>query len=69
MRNMKAKTCYICGKSPLTKEEVGITKKLIHPKTTNFYCLPCLADYLEVTEEELRAKIEEFKAEGCTQFS
>ena len=31
-------------------------------------CLPCLAEYLEVTEEELLAKIEEFKNEGCTLF-
>lgn len=61
-------TCYVCGKTPLTKDEIGITKKLIDKKTTQFYCLTCLAEQLEVTEEELVAKIEEFKEEGCTLF-
>ena len=65
---METKKCYVCGKSPLSKDEIGITKKLIDKKTVNFYCLPCLAEYFEVDEEELIAKIEEFKNEGCTLF-
>lgn len=62
------KTCYVCGKMSLSKDEIGLTKKLIDKKSQIFYCLPCLADYLEVTQEELLAKIEEFKEEGCTLF-
>ena len=62
------KKCYICNKTPLTKDEIGLTKKLIDRNAKTFYCLPCLAEYLEVTEEELLAKIEEFKDEGCTLF-
>jgi hypothetical protein len=65
---MEKKKCYVCGKMPLTKDEIGITKKLIDKKATSFYCLSCLAEYLEVTEEELLAKIEEFKNEGCVLF-
>jgi len=65
---METKKCYICGKNPLTKDELGLTKKIIDMKTTTFYCLPCLAEYLEVTEEELLAKIKEFKNEGCALF-
>lgn len=65
---MEIKKCYVCGKSPLTKDEIGINKKIIDKKATQFYCLPCLAEFLEVTEEELLAKIEEFKAEGCKLF-
>ena len=65
---MERKKCYVCGKAPLSKDEIGLTKKLIDKKSTVFYCLPCLADYLEVTEEELIAKIEEFKEEGCVLF-
>ena len=69
MLNMtEAKKCYVCGKKPLTKDEIGLTKKLIDKKAVSYYCLPCLAEYLEVTEEELRAKLEEFKNEGCTLF-
>lgn len=66
--SVKAKICYVCGKTPLTKNEIGITKKLIDKKTTTFYCISCLAEYLEVSTEELEAKIEEFKEEGCTLF-
>lgn len=64
---MESKQCYVCGKE-LTKNEIGLTKKLIDKKTNKFYCLSCLAEYLEVIEEELLAKIEEFKEEGCTLF-
>ena len=65
---MENKRCYVCGKMPLTKDEIGLVKKLIDKKATNYYCLSCLAEYLEVAEEELLAKIEEFKEEGCTLF-
>ncbi len=69
MLNMAdVRKCYVCGKTPLTKDEIGLTKKLMGKKAVSFYCLPCLAEYLEVTEEELVAKIEEFKNEGCTLF-
>ncbi len=60
--------CYVCGKEDLSKDEIGITKKLIDKKAKKFYCISCLAEYLEVTEEELLDKIEEFKNEGCTLF-
>lgn len=66
--NMEPKCCYLCGKKPLTKNEIGLTKKLINDKATMFYCLVCLAENLEVTEDELLAKIEDFKSEGCTLF-
>lgn len=62
-------TCYVCGKTPLRKNEIGLSKKLIGSNTKNFYCIACLAEYLEVTEEELLDKIEEFKEEGCKLFS
>lgn len=61
--------CYVCGKFPLSKNEVGLTKKLINDSPSFFYCINCLAEYLEVTTEELEAKIEEFKDEGCSLFS
>ena len=64
----ETKTCYVCGKENLSKDEIGLTKKLIDKKTMNFYCIDCLAEYLEVTTEELLDKIEEFKEEGCTLF-
>lgn len=60
--------CYVCGKQELSKDEIGITKKLLGKNSKQFYCLSCLAEYLEVTEDELKDKIEEFKDEGCTLF-
>lgn len=62
------KTCYVCGKTPLSKNEVGLTKKLIGKDSKIFYCIDCLAEHLEVTTEELNNKIQEFKEEGCTLF-
>ncbi len=67
--SIENKKCYVCGKAPLTKNEIGLTKKLIDKKASSFYCIDCLAEYLEVTTEELEAKIEEFKEEGCTLFT
>ena len=66
---MDQKKCYVCGKEPLSKNEIGLTKKLIDKKAKAFYCISCLAEELEVSEEELLAKIEDFKSEGCTLFS
>ena len=65
---IESKQCYVCGKENLSKDEIGLTKKLINKKAVSFYCIDCLADYLEVTTEELLDKLEEFKEEGCTLF-
>ncbi len=62
------KECISCGKKPLDKDTIGINKKLIGKNVKSFYCMDCLADYLECTVEDLLDKIEEFKAEGCTLF-
>ena len=65
---MKSYRCYVCSKEPLTKDEIGLVKKMIDKNSDKFYCLAWLAEYFEVTQEELQAKIEEFKEEGCTLF-
>ena len=61
--------CVICGKKKLDKDTVGINKKLLGKDIRNFYCMDCLAEYMDCTVEELLDKIEEFKAEGCTLFN
>lgn len=60
--------CVTCGKEPLVKNEVGITKKLLGESTSVYYCMDCLADYLDVTVEDIEDKIEEFKEQGCKLF-
>ena len=59
--------CRECGRS-LIKDEIGLTKKLLDMGAREFFCFSCLAEYLEVEEEFLRDKVEEFKDEGCTLF-
>lgn len=61
-------SCMACGKSPLSTNEVGINQKLLGTDVTDYYCLDCLADYLDVEPQDILDKIEEFKAEGCKLF-
>ena len=63
----RKKHCRECGEV-LTKDEIGLTKKLLDMEAKEFFCFHCMAEYLEVEEEFLRAKVEEFKDEGCTLF-
>ena len=65
---MEKKNCYICGKEALSKNEIGLTQKLLTKDSKYFYCLDCLAEYLEVDTEYLLFKIEEFKEQGCILF-
>lgn len=65
---MDNKTCYVCGKEIAAKNEVGLNKKLLGRKTIKFFCYACLAEQLEIETEELIAKIEDFKSQGCPLF-
>ena len=65
---MKNVSCISCGKKTLTRNEIGINKKLLGEDVRQFYCLDCLAEYLEVTPQDILDKIEEFKEEGCKLF-
>jgi len=61
-------TCYDCGKEKLSKNEIGLSKKLLGRKIQNFFCIDCLAVQLEVDTEFLIEKVEEFKSQGCILF-
>lgn len=65
---MKSIDCVSCGRTGLSKNTVGINKKLLGAKIKHFYCMDCLAAYLDTTVEDLNDKIEEFKYEGCQLF-
>ncbi len=60
--------CISCVKEKISKDEIGINKKLLGEKVENFYCMSCLADFLGCTVDDLLDKIEQFKEEGCTLF-
>ena len=60
--------CFACGCDIQEKDVVALNRKLYSKKVEKFFCLPCLAESLGVEVDELLAKIEEFKAEGCKLF-
>ena len=68
MKNDKKISCVSCHKYNLDKDTIALNKKLLGKNIENFYCMDCLADYLNTTIEDLQDKIEEFKEEGCTLF-
>ncbi len=68
MRSKKTYSCSSCRKNPLTKDEVGASKKLLGLDTDQLYCIDCLAAYLEVTPEDIQDKIQMFKEDGCELF-
>lgn len=65
---MKKIDCKICGEQKLSKDCVALNKKLLGKDQTDFYCMNCLADYLDCSVDILYDKIEQFKEEGCTLF-
>lgn len=68
MKNSLNIKCVSCFKENLNKDAIALNKKLLGKDIERFYCLNCLAEYLNTTVEELMDKIEEFKEEGCTLF-
>ena len=67
MGKSKTITCYLCG-TKLSKDEIGLNRKLHGRQVSRFYCLSCFAEYLDSTVEELLCLIEDFKAQGCSLF-
>ena len=64
---MRKKFCCECDKA-LIKDETALCKKILGTGTKEFYCLDCLAEYLECDKVDLEIKIREFKEQGCNLF-
>ena len=62
------KKCFVCGKAIDNKNHLGLNKKLLGRKVERSYCVDCMAEYFEITAEELLDKIEDFKTQGCGLF-
>ncbi|MBR2693836.1 MAG: hypothetical protein IKE69_06445 [Thermoguttaceae bacterium] len=60
--------CYQCDQEIKSRNVIGLNKKLIDENVKTFYCLDCLAAYLEVDTDFLLEKIREFKEQGCKLF-
>lgn len=65
---IREKTCVACGKPISDKDTIGINKKLLGKNIENFYCMECLANYMDCSVQDILDKIEEFKEEGCHLF-
>ena len=59
--------CRRCG-AELSSDEIAIYKKLINRGAEEYLCIPCLAEELKISEDEIRKKIEQFKKARCTLF-
>lgn len=64
---MAEQVCRRCGRI-LTKDEIGLTRKMVNRGADSFFCITCLAEHFGLPEEALREKVEEFRAMGCTLF-
>ena len=61
-------TCICCGTDNFDKNTIGINKKFFGEEIKKFYCMECLASYLDTTVDDIFNKIEEFKEDGCKLF-
>ena len=58
--------CLACG-SLLTKDECALSQKLFGTDRKP-YCLDCMAVQFNVSVDDLKEKIEEYRNEGCKLF-
>jgi biotin operon repressor len=63
----KKKVCFNCGEL-VVKDVISLHRKLFSDNVDRFFCLSCLAEYLECTEEDLKKLIKELKEQGCVYF-
>ncbi len=63
----KEQQCRKCG-SLLTRDEIGLHRKLFNRAADSFLCISCIAEYFGVTTALLEEKIRQFKEMGCTLF-
>lgn len=59
--------CRKCG-NMLTRDEIGLYRKLFNRGADSFLCISCSAEYFSVTTQLLEEKIRQFKEMGCTLF-
>ena len=67
MLKKKEVICCEC-KSMIIKDYIALSMKLLGRNIKKFYCITCLADFLECDKADLEIKIMEFKEQGCALF-
>lgn len=59
--------CSVC-EGDVSKTAKGLCIKLLRQNKRGYFCMGCLSNFLEVSEEELLEKAEDFRREGCKLF-
>ena len=59
--------CKECQR-PISRDEVGLTRKLINRGLTEFYCFECLGKIYRLDMKTMKDMVESFRAAGCTLF-
>lgn len=60
--------CVWCDKELRRKDEISLNLKLLGGGNPDYYCIDCLAEYLDCTRQDLENKIVQFRNDGCTLF-
>ncbi len=64
---MADKTCAKCG-APLTRDDIGAHRKLVHRGAQSFYCKACLAAHFHISPAYIDEMIARFRSQGCRLF-
>ena len=59
--------CAGCG-CELSRDERGLSCKLINRATEQFYCYDCLGKEFRLSRQELERLADQFRESGCTLF-
>ena len=59
--------CCRCDKS-VSVNVIGLNKRLLGRHISRFMCLDCLAAFFLTTPDDLQAKIDAFRDDGCPLF-
>ena len=59
--------CQKCG-ARLTRDDIGLHKKLVNRGAVTFFCKTCLAKEFHITEEACDMMIERLRKNGCSLF-
>ena len=65
-KRIKYGTCQMCN-SLLIRDEYALSIKLFGENSSKF-CLSCISQQLNVTVNDLKEKIEDYKSDGCELF-
>lgn len=61
--------CQQCKKEKLSRDEIGLSKKILGRETEVYLCMQCMSRHFGVSEDALNRTISIYKADGCLLFA